>query len=199
MIIYGGKMKKRLLLHCCCAPCAGGCIGHPLLEESELVPDSLYFSNSNIDSKEEFERRLRWVMELGEKFNIPVEVDPYDHEAWKAAVAGFESAPEGGARCRKCFEFSLSRAALAAGRTGCEFATTLTVSPRKSSRTIFEIASVMPGFVPLDFKKKNGYLNGTKLARELGFYRQNYCGCEFSKGHLTGEITPPPTSEPVES
>ena len=164
-------MKNKLLLHCCCAPCAGGCVGHPVLAERELLPELLYFSNSNLDSAEEFERRLACVRKLGEKFNISVAVDPYDHEAWKQAVAGLESAPEGGARCRKCFEFSLSRAAAAAERNGFKFATSLTVSPRKSSSTIFAVASGLTGFVPLDFKKKNGYLNGTKLAKELGFYR----------------------------
>lgn len=193
-------MENKLLLHCCCAPCAGGCVGHPVLDEMELVPELLYFSNCNLDSAEEFERRLACVRELGEKFNIPVEVDTYDHEAWKQAVAGLESESEGGARCRKCFEFSLSRAAAAAERNGFKFATSLTVSPRKSSSTIFDVASGLTGFVPLDFKKKNGYLNGTKLAKELGFYRQNYCGCEFSKGHLSSEeITPPPIKAPVES
>lgn len=189
--------KNLLLLHCCCAPCAGGCVAHPWLEKFEVKPALLYFSNCNIDCKEEFERRLEYVLRLGEKFNIPVEVDPYDHQAWLEAVKGLESFPEGGARCRKCFEFSLSRAAAAALRHHCSFATTLTVSPRKSSRLLFEIGEKLPGFLPLDFKKQNGYLTGTRLAKELNFYRQNYCGCEFSKrSENSSEITPPPATEP---
>ena len=189
--------KNLLLLHCCCAPCAGGCITHPFLDEQALEVAVLYFSNSNIDSEAEFLRRLECVRRLGDKYNIPVEVDPYDHEAWKAAVAGLENAPEGGERCRKCFQFSLSRAAAAAARSNYKFATSLTVSPRKSSRVLFETGAAFPGFQPVDFKKKNGYLNGTRLAGELNFYRQNYCGCEFSKGHSASEdITPPPSNPP---
>ncbi|MBE6391940.1 MAG: epoxyqueuosine reductase QueH [Lentisphaerae bacterium] len=192
--------KKLLLLHCCCAPCAGGCIEHPMLDEFEAEPAILYFSNSNLDTQDEFERRLECVRQLGEKYHIPVEVDPYDHRAWLEAVKGFESCPEGGSRCRKCFEFSLSRAAAAAGGKSCNFATTLTVSPRKSSAVLFEIGGAFDAFLPLNFKKQNGYLKGTQLAKELGFYRQNYCGCEFSKRDSgAGEMTPPPRTEPSES
>ena len=186
-----------LLLHCCCAPCAGGCIQHPHLTELDLQVEVLYFSNSNLDSEAEFLRRLECVRQLGKLFNIPVEVDPYDHAAWLNAVSGLENCPEGGSRCRKCFEFSLSRAALAAGRRSCDFATSLTVSPRKSSPVLFEIGEKFAGFIPLNFKKCNGYLNGTRLAQEQKFYRQNYCGCEFSKRNQPTEaITPPPSTAP---
>lgn len=171
---------KRLLLHCCCAPCAGGCVRHPFVSEAELTPEILYFSNSNLNSEAEFARRLECVLKLGEYYGIPVEVDPYDHAAWLSAVRGLEDQPEGGSRCEKCFAYSLSRAAAAAEKHHCSFATSLTVSPRKSSRKIFECGSAWSHFIPLDFKKKNGYLNGTHLAAELDFYRQNYCGCEFS-------------------
>ncbi len=192
---------KHLLLHCCCAPCAGGCIRHPFVIDADLKPEILYFSNSNIDSEAEYLRRLECVLKLGEYFNIPVEADPYDHEAWLKAVRGFEDQPEGGSRCEKCFAYSLARAAAAAEKHQCCFATTLTVSPRKSSKKIFECAKIWNHFMPLDFKKKNGYLTGTRLAAELGFYRQNYCGCEFSKtaSEDRSSITPPPQRKPSES
>lgn len=192
--------KKLLLLHICCAPCGAGCMEHPFLEQNHISIARLFFSNSNLDSKEEFDRRLFYVQQLGEIYNIPVEVDPYDHERWHNAVHGYESCPEGGARCPRCFAYSLARTAARAGELGFHFATTLTVSPRKSSKVIFETASVYDNFIPLDFKKQNGYLNGTRRARELDFYRQNYCGCEFSLSPQDkSEITPPPSNTPSAS
>ena len=119
------------------------------------------------------------VRHLAEFYHLPLIVDPYDHQKYLEAVAGLETAPEGGARCRECFRFNLSRCALAAG-TGA-FATTLTVSPRKSSRVIFDIGSNWKNFEAIDFKKKNGYLLGRNFALEHGYYRQDYCGCEFSR------------------
>ena len=110
----------------------------------------------------------------------PLIVDPYDHGAWRDAVAGLEKEPEGGARCRKCFAFNLNRTAQAAKK--CPFATTLTVSPHKSSAAVFQAGSRWDNFEPIDFKKKNGFLIGRNFAARMGFYRQNYCGCEFSRG-----------------
>lgn len=173
-------MSCGLLLHICCGPCGGGCLGR-----SEMIsPDrkvTLYYSNSNLDSAEEFERRLAAVKELAEYHGVDVIVDPYDHAAWLAAVSGFEDAPEGGERCRRCFEYNLARTAESAEARGEKFATTLTVSPRKSSRVLFEIGGKWGDFEAIDFKKKNGYLLGRNFALEHGFYRQNYCGCEFSR------------------
>ncbi|MBR2345160.1 MAG: epoxyqueuosine reductase QueH [Lentisphaeria bacterium] len=172
-------MGNDLLLHICCAPCGGGCVNRPEMINPERKV-RLFFSNSNLDSAEEFERRLACVRQLAEFFRLDLIVDPYDHDAWLRAVDGLESAPEGGDRCRKCFEFNLRRTAgEAAGK--CAFATTLTVSPRKSSKVLFEIGSQWENFEPIDFKKKNGYLLGTRFAAEQNFYRQNYCGCEFSR------------------
>jgi predicted adenine nucleotide alpha hydrolase (AANH) superfamily ATPase len=167
-----------LLLHICCAPCGGGCVNRPemISPERRVV---LYYSNSNLDSREEFDRRLLPVRRLAEFYGLELLVDPYDHEAWLAAVAGLEDEPECGKRCRKCFEFNLGRTAAAANGLG--FATTLTVSPRKSSRVIFETGEQWQNFEAIDFKKKNGYLIGRNFALEHGFYRQNYCGCEFSR------------------
>ncbi len=172
--------EKDLLLHICCAPCGGGCVGRPeMISPGRKV--KLFYSNSNLDSAEEFEKRLSCVRRLAEYFSLEVIVDPYDHDAWKKAVAGSESAPEGGERCRKCFEFNLGRSAGAAAKAGAAFSTTLSVSPRKSSRVLFEIGSAWKDFEKIDFKKKDGYLRGTRFAGEQGYYRQDYCGCEFSR------------------
>ena len=164
-----------MILHICCAPCGGG--GSERLLEEKKTP-VLFYSNSNLNSREEFERRLESVKRLAELQQLELVVDPYDHEAWLQAVAGFEAEPEQGERCRRCFGFSLSRsAAFAEGRPFC---TTLTVSPRKRSQVIFETGSAWDNFVPEDFKKRDGYRRSCEIARQNGFYRQNYCGCEFS-------------------
>ena len=165
-----------MILHICCAPCGGGCVERIKDEQHQDVV--LFYSNSNVNSREEFERRLDSVRRLAAAQQIRLEVDPYDHESWLKAVAGFENEPEQGERCKRCFRFSLSRTAAFAGSE--EFCTTLTVSPRKKSKVIFETGSEWEHFVPEDFKKRDGYRRSCEIARQSGFYRQNYCGCEFS-------------------
>ena len=174
-------MKKRdLLLHICCAPCGGGCVDRPEMISPERKV-KLFYSNSNLDSAAEFERRLECVRRLAEYFSLELVVDPYDHTSWLQAISGLESAPEGGARCRKCFEFNLHRTAAAAAAENSAFTTKLSVSPRKSSAVLFETGSQWADFEKIDFKKKDGYLRGTRFAGEQGYYRQDYCGCEFSR------------------
>ncbi|MGE4564539.1 MAG: epoxyqueuosine reductase QueH [Victivallaceae bacterium] len=167
-----------LLLHTCCAVCAAGCVEGLLAEKREI---RLYFSNSNLDTAEEFERRLASVRELAAIYRLELEVDPYRHPDWLEAVAGLEREPEKGARCKLCFSRALGRTASRAEALGATFATTLTVSPHKRSATIFEAGSAWPHFEPLDFKKHNGFGRSLALTAEYGFYRQQYCGCEFSK------------------
>ncbi len=142
----------------------------------------MFFSNSNIDTKDEFEKRLNAAKTLAKNDNVELIVDEYDHEAWLKEVArGYEHAPEKGARCERCFKFNLARAAKKAAELGLEgFATSLTVSPHKVSSTIFASCDD-PKFVKYDFKKKEGFKLSTKRAAELGLYRQGYCGCEFSR------------------
>ena len=170
-------MTPEILLHICCAPCGGGCVER-LLGEGRRV--RLYYSNSNLASLDEFERRLDSVKLLSAHFGVPLEVDAYDHAAYLAAVAGLESEPERGARCVKCFAFNLGRAAKRAAELSLTFSTTLTVSPHKSSATIFAVGGAYPHFEAIDFKKRDGFLRSNRIARELGFYRQKFCGCEFS-------------------
>ena len=169
---------KKLLLHLCCAPCACGC-----LDKVEGRDVTLFFSNSNIVSQAEFEKRLENVRCFAEHFSIPLIVDPYDHEAWKKAVSSvpdFETLPEGGPRCAACFEYNLSRTAETAARLDMNFTTTLTVSPHKSSRLIFSVGGKFPRFEAIDFKKNDGFLKSLRISRELNLYRQNFCGCEYS-------------------
>ena len=149
-----------------------------MLEGREVV---LYFSNSNIYPEAEYLKRLKHARKLAEKMNLVIEEDQYDHAEWRTYIQGLENEPEKGARCHKCFEFSLARTRQMAERLGIPaFATTLTLSPHKVSRIIFEIGAQFPRFVPIDFKKQDGFLRSIQLSKDYDLYRQNYCGCEFS-------------------
>ena len=167
-----------LLLHTCCAVCAAGCIERLLADKREV---RLFFSNSNLDTPEEFERRLASVRDFAAIFKLEFEVDPYDHSGWLDTVAGLEREPEKGARCTVCFGRALAHTARRAQELDATFATTLTVSPHKRSAMIFEVGAAWRNFEPIDFKKQNGFGRSLALSAEYGFYRQNYCGCEFSR------------------
>ncbi len=173
------ELKGRsLLLHVCCGPCAAGCVER-LLAHYDRV--GLYYSNSNICTADEFEKRLCYVRELADHFDLPLSVDSYDHASWLSVTEEYREEPEGGLRCGRCFGYSLGRAAAAAARLGYEsFATSLTVSPRKSSDLVFAAGREYSGFTEWNFKKDSGYLRGLELAKGWNFYRQDFCGCEFS-------------------
>ena len=187
----------RTLLHTCCGPCASACV--PRLKEMGREV-TMFFANSNIDTKEEFEKRLREAEKLASVDGVKIVALPYDHEAWlREVAAGYEHEPEKGARCARCFRYNLTKAAEYAKAHGFdEFTTSLTVSPHKVSPVIFAEAvraeesvtgvrnnawnsDVKPHFAPWDFKAHGGYDRSVKRALELGLYRQDYCGCEFSK------------------
>ena len=187
----------RTLLHTCCGPCASACV--PALKEMGREVTKL-FANSNIDTKEEFDKRLREAEKLATVEGVKIVALPYDHEEWlREVAAGYEHEPEKGARCSRCFRYNLTKAAEYAKAHGFdEFTTSLTVSPHKVSPVIFAEAvraeesvtgvrnnawnsDVKPHFAPWDFKAHGGYDRSVKRALELGLYRQDYCGCEFSK------------------
>jgi predicted adenine nucleotide alpha hydrolase (AANH) superfamily ATPase len=170
--------QSAILLHTCCAPCAAPSAERLVLDGHQVV---LYFSNFNIHPETEYLKRLEAARKMANVMNLVIEEDQYDHAEWLAHIQGLENEPEKGERCRKCFEFSLARTDQMAERLGIPaFATTLTLSPHKVSRTIFEIGARFPRFVPIDFKKQGGFLRGLQLTEEYELYRQNYCGCEFS-------------------
>jgi hypothetical protein len=172
-------IPKKILLHTCCAPCAAPSAERLVLDGHEVV---LYFSNFNIHPEAEYLKRLETARTLAKVMNLVIEEDQYDHDVWLKHIQGLENEPEKGARCRKCFEFSLARTSQMAERLGIPaFATTLTLSPHKVSRIIFEVGSQFPRFVPIDFKKQGGFLRSVELTAEYDLYRQSYCGCEFSK------------------
>ena len=172
-------MEKKILVHVCCGPCATSSVLR-LLEEGWTPV--LYFSNSNIFPYEEFEKRWENLLIVAEHYGLRVIKGDYDHEAWRAWVKGLENEPEHGRRCLRCFRYNLLRAyEKAKEEEGIDhFCTTLTVSRFKRSADIFSMGEDLEGFEKTDFKKKDGFALSCKLAKEMGLYRQNYCGCEFS-------------------
>ena len=179
-----GAWDKRLLLHSCCAPCSSHCL-------SELSPQigvTVLYYNPNLDCAEEYEKRkreqLRFLRETGLADFLDCDYAPEDY---LFSVRGLEEEKEGGARCAVCFRLRLERTAREAKARGFDyFATTLTVSPLKNAKLIntigFAVAEeVGVRYLPSDFKKRGGYLHSVRLSEEYGLYRQDYCGCAFSK------------------
>lgn len=175
--------RPTVLLHVCCAPCATACIER-LQTDHEVV---LFWYNPNLTDPVEHEKRLQEARRLAESLGLRLIAPPHDPGSWRAAVRGLESEPEGGRRCDVCFRLRLEAAAQAASEEGiCAFTSTLSISPHKSFEQIKsagESAARETGeeFLALDFKKQSGFQRSTELAAEHGLYRQDYCGCEFSK------------------
>lgn len=179
-----GERKPRLFLHSCCGPCSS----YVLEYLSAYFDITLYYYNPNIFPPEEYEKRLQNQVRLLDETKwarlLPCE---YDHGEFIAAVQGLENEREGGERCTECFRLRLEKTAQKAKKGGYDyFATTLSVSPHKNaqllgrlSEEIGEKYGVKP--LPSDFKKREGYKRSIRLSEKFGLYRQNYCGCEFSK------------------
>ena len=171
---------KQTVLHVCCGPCASACVLR-LKDAGREV--TMLFANSNIDTAEEFERRRAAAAALAEHDGAAFEVVPYDHAEWlREVAAGFEGEPEHGARCERCFRYSLRKVAEFAAAHGIgEFTTSLTVSPHKVSSQVFAAGrEAGDGFAEIDFKKGGGFQLSVARSKELNLYRQSYCGCEFS-------------------
>jgi epoxyqueuosine reductase len=170
--------RTPLLLHCCCGPCSTASIER--LRELNYEP-ILFFGNSNIFPLQEANRRYQALEQVANYFQLQLIRKPWEHSAWREAVVGHEDDLEKGERCAICFNWNLKEARAQALRLGIvHFTTTLTVSPHKNSPLIFSIGQDLEGFLQFDFKKKGGYQRSIELSKELGIYRQQYCGCEFS-------------------
>lgn len=183
--LKAGGIKPGLLLHVCCAPCSSS-----VLERlAEAFRVRVFFDNPNLDSPEEFERRLSETRRLADETGWAkvVAASPYQPETWREAVRGLEGEPEGGLRCRACFALRLGNAAREAAVQGLPyFTTTLTLSPMKDAallNSLGEEAAKAAGvtFLASDFKKRGGYPRSIELSRLHSLYRQDYCGCVFSK------------------
>lgn len=173
----------NILLHSCCGPCASACVPRLKDDGHEVV---MFFANSNIDTKDEFDKRLAEARKVAAAEGVELVALEYDHEEWLKEVAqGLEQEPEKGKRCAKCFAYNLGKAAAKCAELGLDgYTTSLTVSPHKVSAMIFAAARSCDsgsGFLAYDFKKQDGFKKSLERAAALGLYRQSYCGCEFSK------------------
>lgn len=178
-IQYGIDMQERdILVHACCGPCSTASIERMLEDGWNPV---LYFSNSNIYPEAEAQKRFEALLDVAGKYDLRVIREQYNHQDWLEHIQGYEDQAEGGSRCRRCFSYNLHQASVKAQELGFfHFTTTLTVSRFKNSKLIFSVGEQFPYFEPIDFKKKGGFDKSVALSKELGIYRQNYCGCEFS-------------------
>lgn len=180
--------ENKILIHACCGICSGYPIS--LLREMGYNP-VVYFCNPNLDTKDEFDKRLKAQKIVCMYHWVELITEEYNHDDFLSVVIGLENEPERGKRCDKCIELRLKKTADKARELGIKkFTTSLVISPHKNFEKISQIGQSIAGdleYVAIDFKKKDGFLKTNKLSKELGIYRQNYCGCEFSKGHLVKE------------
>lgn len=174
--------KQKLLLHCCCAPCAT----FPFQSLNENYEITCFFYNPNIYPEEEYRLRCAEIEKLGKEWNVPVIIGSYESQQWYKTIKGHEADEEGGARCALCYQMRFEVTAREAVSRGFSvIASTLSISPHKKADVINRIGKTIAEkegliFLEADFKKKDGFKISCEMSRDLGFYRQNYCGCEFS-------------------
>lgn len=176
-----------LLLHSCCAPCSSYVLEY--LSAYFAITDFYY--NPNIEPEQEYHRRARelerLIGELPLRHPVRFLEGDYHPELFHESTKGLEGVSEGGARCFRCYELRMREAARLAAEGGYDyFATTLSISPLKNAQRINEIGERLAqeygvAHLPSDFKKKNGYLRSVELSKEHDLYRQDYCGCVFSR------------------
>ena len=202
-IIASLREPKKVFLHSCCAPCSSYCMEYL----RRYFDVTVFYYNPNIMDEGEYRKRVAEQQRLIDAYNrldemivttdgqeeiislrkIAFEEGKYDVERYLDSIRGLEDAPEGGSRCGRCFELRLRETARAGKELGMDyFTTTLTISPLKNAQLINEIGNRIGeeygiAFLPSDFKKNNGYLRSIELSKEYELYRQNYCGCDFSK------------------
>ena len=182
-----GGSTPSLLLHSCCAPCSS----YTLEYLTQYFSVTVFYYNPNISPEEEFRKRVseqkRLISELPVKNPVSFIEGEYDYTEFLTAVKGLEDIPEGGERCFACYRLRLERTARLAAERGFDyFTTTLSISPYKNAEKLNEISEELGGIykvapLPCDLKKRGGYKRSIELSAEYGLYRQDYCGCAFSK------------------
>lgn len=185
--IINSHSVPNLLLHVCCAPCSS----YVLEYLSSYFRISLYYYNPNIAPKSEFDKRImelkRFIEEFSVKYPVSLETEEYRPEEFYAIAKGLEEEPEGGIRCYRCYEQRLEQTAIKCAAEGYDyFTTTLSISPYKNAVWLNEIGERLAevygvNYLYADFKKRNGYQRSIQLSKEYDLYRQDYCGCIFSK------------------
>ena len=176
-----------LLLHSCCAPCSSYCLSYL----ANYFKITIFYYNPNISPAEEYQKRVeeqkRLISELPVKNKVSFAEGKYEPEKFFEMAKGLQNIPEGGERCFKCYEMRQRKAAVYAAENGFEFfTTTLSISPHKNAAKLNEIGLKLEKeygirYLVSDFKKKGGYLKSIEYSRQYDLYRQNYCGCVYSK------------------
>lgn len=175
---------NKILLHACCAICSAYPIEYLKNSGYEVI---VYFYNPNIFPLEEYNRRLEAQKTLCTYEGVELIEGAYEPERFFEYVRGYEDCPEKGERCKLCFRLRLEETARKAKELGIDnFTTSIVISPHKNFALLSEIGEKIAlesglNYLVVDFKKKDGFLKTNKIARELGLYRQNYCGCKFSQ------------------
>lgn len=185
--ISDSNKVPKLLLHSCCAPCSSYC----LMVLSEYFEVTVFYYNPNIYPEEEYYMRVveqkRFIQEFPTKYPVSFVEGAYDTKAFYEMAKGLEQVPEGGERCFRCYEMRLRATAELAKENGFDyFTTTLSISPLKNAQKLNEIGAKLEreygiSYLYSDFKKKEGYKKSTEISREYQMYRQDYCGCVYSK------------------
>ncbi len=174
---------KRLLLHVCCAPCAI----YPIQELSQEYEVTIYFYDPNIHPKEEYISRRDEIKEYAKSNSINFEEGEYNDDEWFKKTKGLEDELEKGKRCEVCFDIRLKETALKAKKEKYDiWASVLSISPHKDFKQISMVGnrlaeSVGIEFLDKDWKKKDGFKKSCMLSKQENFYRQDYCGCIYSK------------------
>jgi len=173
--------KPTILLHSCCAPCSSYVITYL----KEYFDITILYYNPNIEPYEEYLKRKEEQIRLCNILNVKIMDCDYDNDIFHNVVLGLENEKEGGFRCFKCYELRLRKTAKLA-KNFDYFGTTLTVSPYKNSKKINEIGLELEKeykvkYLVSDFKKKEGYKKSIELSKKYNLYRQNFCGCVYSK------------------
>lgn len=179
------EIKPKLLLHTCCAPCSSAVI----TRLASFFDITVYYYNPNIEPLEEYELRKEEQKKFLSEINLGIKFEDcdYENEEFKTISKGLEDLPEGGLRCHKCYELRLMKTAQKAKELKFDyFGTTLTVSPYKNSGVLNKIGEEISKklnikYLYSDFKKKEGYKKSIELSAYYNLYRQNYCGCVYSK------------------
>jgi len=184
------EQGKKVLLHSCCAPCSS----YVLTYLRQYFRVTVFYYNPNITADGEYHKRVeeqkRLIARLNEEgggYSIDFIEGDYEPESFLSLVKGYENCPEGGERCKLCFGQRLEATAILAKNKEFDyFATTLTVSPLKNAAVLNELGLALAvqygvSYLVSDFKKKNGYKESIELSKQYDLYRQDYCGCAFSK------------------
>lgn len=175
--------QNSVVLHACCGICSGYPISYLKDMGYRVV---VYFYNPNIYPEGEYQKRLEAEKTLCAHFGVELVAGEYNPNEYYDFVKGFENEPEKGLRCEKCFELRLKKTAEFAKSTGIDkFTTSITISPHKNFSKLSEIGLKIAQdagieYLPIDFKKKDGFLKTNKISKGLNLYRQNYCGCKFA-------------------